>query len=127
MSLHIELASAIAARFSTHLAGPVGRTQDALTVRLTNGVTLTIRYAAHDAYSLQWTDNDVQAGIDTAPLHRELESFPNHLHTAAGTIQADLVTSPTREPSDNIARLIETLIDNPRWGFDGVAGITTST
>lgn len=121
MSLHIELAAAIEKDFGERLAVPVEQKQDALIATLENGLTLTIRYAAPDAYSLRWTYGDTEAGIDTAPLHRDLASFPNHLHDAGGQVHADPVTRPDRAPADNVAQLIHALLDNPMLGIEGEA------
>jgi hypothetical protein len=73
MSLHLELAAMINDGFSSELQGPVECTQDAMVIRLANGVTLTVHYAAPDAYSMRWVHDGRIAGIDTAPLHREFD------------------------------------------------------
>ncbi len=116
MSLHLELGTAIEDAFLDDLDGPVEHRQDALVVRLRNGVTLDVRYAAADAYSLRWVYGDVESGIDTAPLHRELATFPNHFHDAARRIVADPVTRPDAAPEDNLHRLIRALLDDPLLG-----------
>ncbi|NMF91504.1 hypothetical protein, partial [Aromatoleum petrolei] len=87
MSLQIELADYIDRTFSSRLSRPVEHKQDALIVNLENGVTLMVRYAADDAYSLRWSYGDAELGIDTAPLHRELTTFPNHLHDLEGKVR----------------------------------------
>jgi hypothetical protein len=116
MSLHLELGTAIEDAFLDDLDGPVEHRQDAFVVRLRNGVTLDVRYAAADAYSLRWVYGDVESGIDTAPLHRELATFPNHFHDAARRIVADPVTRPDASPEDNLHRLIRALLDDPLLG-----------
>lgn len=121
MSLHIELGAAIEKDFGERLAAPVEQKQDALIATLENGVTLTIRYAAPDAYSLRWTHGDAEAGIDTAPLHRDLATFPNHLHDVDGRVHADPVTRPDRAPAHNVAQLIRALLGNPMLGMDSAA------
>lgn len=113
MSLHLELGSMVEQGFGTQLGSPIEQKQDALIVRLKNGVTLTVRYAAPDAYSLQWTYGDAEAGIDTAPLHHGLASFPNHFHDASGCVAADPITHPGAAPGDNLSRLIRALLDDP--------------
>lgn len=118
MSLHLGLGSAIEAEFANALESPVEHKQDAMMIRLKNGVTLNVRYAAPDAYSMRWTygDGDVEIGIDTAPLHRALATFPNHLHAADGSVTADPVTRPGAAPEDNLKNLVRTLLDNPLLG-----------
>lgn len=117
MSLNFELVSAIEAAFGDDLESPVEQKQDALIVRLKNGVMLDVRFAAADAYSLRWVYGDAESGIDTAPLHRGLASFPNHFHDAAGRILADPVTRPDALPVDNLQNLIRALLDDPMLGI----------
>jgi len=117
MSLHIELAAAVEQAFGQRLARSAEQKQDALVVALDNGVTLTVRYAAPDAYSLRWSYGDAEAGIDTAPLHRELATFPNHLHDANGALRSDPVTGLDRTPADNVVRLVQALLDDPTLGI----------
>ncbi len=117
MSLHIELAGAVDEAFGQRLARPAEQKQDALVIALDNGVTLTVRYAAPDAYSLRWSYGDAEAGIDTAPLHRELATFPNHLHHANGALRPDPVTGPEHAPTDNVVRLVQALLDDPTFGI----------
>lgn len=116
MSLHLELGSTIDAAFGDVLDSPTEQKQDAMIVRLKNGVTLEVRYAAADAYSLRWLYGDAESGIDTAPLHRDLASFPNHMHEASGRIVADPITHPEALPADNLHRLIRALLDDPMLG-----------
>lgn len=116
MSLHLELGSAIEQAFQAGLDGPVEHKQDVLIVRLRNGVTLDVRYAAADAYSLRWVYGDAESGIDTAPVHPGLATFPNHFHDAAGRVVADPVTRPDASPEDNLCSLIQALLDDPMLG-----------
>lgn len=121
MSLHLELGSAIDAAFGDALEAPVEHKQDAMIVRLKNGVTLDVRYASVDAYSLRWLYGDAESGIDTAPLHPELATFPNHFHEAGGHIIADPITRPDASPADNLQKLIRALIDDPMLGVKDLA------
>ena len=121
MSLHLELGLVIEASFEGDLASPVEQKQDAMIVRLKNGVTLEIRYAAADAYSLRWAYGDAESGIDTAPLHRDLATFPNHFHEAGGRVMADPITRPDASPADNLQNLIRALIDDPMLGARDLA------
>lgn len=117
MSLHLELGAAIDADFGDDLESPVEQKQDAMLVRLKNGVTLEVRYAAADAYSLRWVYGDAASGIDTAPVHQGLATFPNHLHDAAGHIVADPITRTDTSPADNLSSLIRALLDDPMLGM----------
>lgn len=119
MSIHLELAALIEEEFSGHLDGPLERRQDALRLRLNNGVQLTIQYADPLAYSLRWEYKGLQAGIDTAPLHEGLATFPHHYHGVDGQVLADPVTSPERPPADNLRRLLAALAASPVLGMEG--------
>ena len=117
MSHHLELGAVIDAVFRNDLDSPVEQKQDAMIVHLKNGVTLDVRYAAADAYSLRWVYGDAESGIDTAPLHQGLASYPNHMHEAGGRIIADTITHPDASPQDNLQKLIRALLDNPMLGI----------
>lgn len=120
MSLHLELGTAIEHTFPDDLEGAVEHRQDILIVRLKNGVTLEVRYAAADAYSLRWVYGESESAIDTAPLHRDLATFPHHFHDAAGRIVADPLTRPDATPEDNLHRLIRALLDDPMLGVKAI-------
>ena len=117
MSQHLELGAIIDEAFGDNLDSPVEQTQDAMIVHLKNGVTLNVRYATPDAYSLRWVYGDATSGIDTAPLHPGLATFPNHLHDAAGHIVADPITRADTSPADNLSCLIRALLDDPMLGI----------
>lgn len=116
MSLHIELRDALEQRLAHRLREPIRQTQDALMLPLANGITLTVRYAAPDAYSMRWTTPAGDMGIDTAPFHRGLATFPNHLHRPDGTAVADPLTAPDRLPAENLQRVVEALVADPMLG-----------
>lgn len=116
MSLHLELADLVAHEFQPRLARPPEHRQDALLIELDNGVSLVVRYAAPDAYSLRWTLDEAELGIDTAPLHRELSTFPNHLHDASGRTLPDPLTKPDDPPGENLLRVIRALLADPTLG-----------
>ncbi|MHB1216065.1 MAG: hypothetical protein ACYCY9_13880 [Thiobacillus sp.] len=121
MSIHLELGSVIEHVFANDLDAPVEQKQDAMIIHLKNGVTLTVCYAAPDTYSLRWAYGDAVSGIDTAPLHRELATFPNHFHDAGGHVVADPVTRPDASPEENLHTLIRALIDDPMLGARDIA------
>jgi hypothetical protein len=116
MSLHLELGAAIETGFGADLDGPVEHKQDALLIRLKNGVSLEVRYAAADTYSLRWMAGDAQCAIDTAPLHHGLATFPNHFHDAEGRVLADPVTQAGAPAQDNLHKLVRALLDDPLLG-----------
>ncbi len=113
MTRHIELKDAIDRDFADHMAAPTQLAQDALVVRLTNGVVLELRYAGPDEYAFNWQWGDARLRIDTAPLYAGLATFPNHLHDANGTVRADPITRPDRDAWDNTRLLLEALSADP--------------
>lgn len=121
MSLHLALGAAVETTYGEDLLAPVEHKQDAMIIHLKNGVRMNVRYAAADAYSLRWTYGEAESGIDTAPLHRELASFPNHFHQASGQVVADPLTRIDATPEDNLRRLLRALLDDPMLGNKDVA------
>ncbi|WP_297358700.1 hypothetical protein [Thauera sp.] len=118
MSLHTELLDYVEREHAGALLTPAQLSQDALTLVLKNGVVLTVRYAAADAYSLRWRTSlhadGVELGIDTAPTHPQLATTPNHLHRADGSVVADPLTRIGRSPQENLARMLEALSRDPQ-------------
>lgn len=41
---------------------------------------MDIRYPVDSKYSFHWQRNDEMIRIDTAPHHRQLSTFPRHMH-----------------------------------------------
>ncbi|MDP3872551.1 MAG: hypothetical protein Q8Q80_07800 [Methyloversatilis sp.] len=110
MNIHIELHAALVATESPHFSAPPRLTQDALELFLADGTTMQVRYAARDAYSFRWQSAGLTGGIDTAPLHRHLSSWPNHLHLADGSAVADPLTRIDAEPLHNLLAVIGSLL-----------------
>jgi hypothetical protein len=111
MNLHAQLAEAAVEQFGERLTASPVLSQDALTLMLDTGTTLQVRFANAGEYSLRWRHGDAELGIDTAPLHAGLATFPNHLHVADGEVRADPVTRPGRAPWDNLQALLVMLLD----------------
>ena len=113
MSLHLDLAAAIEEQFGEHLEAPVDVKLDALIARLDNGAVLEARIAAPDAYAIAWAWGEAELRIDTAPLHTDLATYPNHLHAADGTLRADPLTHCGGAPIDNLTRVIHAILQDP--------------
>ena len=116
-NLHPRLAEFVEREQAGLLAVPPQLTQDALMLVLKNGVVLTVRHAGLAGYSLRWRTGlgpeAVELGIDTAPLHPQLASFPNHLHAADGRIVADPLTRPQATPEQNLLAVLQALAVDP--------------
>lgn len=106
---HLAMRDRIQADCGAHLAGEPQLTQDALVIRLANGVTLTVHAASADEYSFAWqggTGDSAQERIDTAPAHGHLAV---HRHGTDGRIVPDALTVPARDPGDNLCALVREL------------------
>lgn len=113
MSLHLELQAHIQSHYADRLDGDTQIKQDALIALFDTGLALELRYLNPNEYSIQWAWGDAELRIDTAPLHKELPSFPNHLHDADAKLQADTLTVPGRAPWDNVRQLLDRLLQDP--------------
>lgn len=107
---HLLLREHIEECFSGQLAGGVELTQDALLVRLCNGIVLTAYVAAADEYAFVWQRGDdaaTQQRIDTAPVH---PGMVVHRHLDTGRVVADTITDPAAAPADNLGALLAQLL-----------------
>lgn len=120
MNLHPTILEHVEREHGDALAVPPQLNQDALTIVLRNGVMLTVRYAAPDAYSLRWRTglgtDAAELGIDTAPTHPQLATAPNHLHRADGSVVADPLTRVDASPEANVSALVAALASDPLLG-----------
>jgi hypothetical protein len=113
MTLHLELAARIDETYGERLEGPTEVKLDALIVRLDNGVTLEARIAAPNAYAIAWAWGEAELRIDTAPIHKDLVTFPNHLHAADGSLHHDPLTRCGAAPWDNLRAVIDSVLQDP--------------
>lgn len=111
--LHLELEQQIAAHYADRLQSPVQVAQDALLLRLINGVAVELRFADIDAYAFTWQWGEAVQRIDTAPVHRDLVTAPHHWHDAGDKLRADPLTDPTRDAWDNTRAVIDALLVDP--------------
>jgi len=110
--IHSILKDAIEVEFAQALES-AELCRDALLVRLRNDVTIELRFADATEYAINWQWGDVQLRIDTAPMHPELTTFPNHLHDSDGELRTDRITRPGNAPWDNVRVLIAALLEDP--------------
>lgn len=109
----MTLKDAIERRYADALTEPVQVRQDALLLALHNGVAMELRFGAAHEYAIAWRWGDAELRIDTAPLHPQLATFPNHLHDAEGKACADPLTNPLREPWHNVRTVIDAVWVSP--------------
>ncbi len=111
--LHLALKAEIASRYASALQTEPVLSQDALTIFFLNGLVVEIRYLNINEYSIQWLWNEMLLRIDTAPIHPELASFPQHFHGINNSINPDSLTSPGQDPWLNVHTVLDALLDNP--------------
>lgn len=113
MTLHLELKEQLEAAYPARLDGGVRLTQDALQAAFDNGVTLEVRYLNPAEYTLAWSWGDAELRVDTAPVHKGLGTYPNHLHDDDGQVLEDPLTRPGAPPWDNLKAVADALLENP--------------
>jgi hypothetical protein len=113
MNLHLELQAQIEKHYAGQLDGATQLKQDALIALFDSGLAVELRYFNAHEYSIQWAWGDAELRIDTAPLHKELPTFPNHLHNADDQLRPDPLTVPGKEPWDNVRQLVDRLLQDP--------------
>ncbi|WP_395071183.1 hypothetical protein [Paraburkholderia silvatlantica] len=116
--LHIELKKQIETAFDATQVASVTLCRDALELSLANGVELTLRIADPGEYAMNWRWGEAAMGIDTAPVHPTLGTFPNHLHTPDGRTVDDPLSEAGVAPWHNVRTLIARLLAQPLLGFD---------
>jgi hypothetical protein len=99
--------------FGERLSGAPALAQDALTAKFDTGLMLELRFAGSGEYSIRWLIGGQSLGIDTAPLHPSLATFPNHLHGTDGAPRPDPLTHPGREPWDNVRAVVVRVLEDP--------------
>lgn len=113
MSLHWDLKPLLDERYGAVLAGPCELKQDALVLGFENGLEMELRIASAHDYSFHWLWGEAELRIDTAPLHGELATAPNHLHDADGTVRPDPLTRPGAAAWDNVRAVLDAVRDDP--------------
>lgn len=113
MSLHPTFAEQIAARYADALQEPPRPTHDALLLVFTNGLAVELRIANADEYAIRWRWGDAELCIDTAPLHRNLATYPHHLHDLEGIVRPDPLTTPGADPWQNVQAVLDAILQDP--------------
>lgn len=64
---------------------------------------MDIRYPVDSKYSFHWQRNDEMIRIDTAPHHRQLSTFPRHMHIGnEDNVVEDSVTEIDNTIEENV-------------------------
>lgn len=107
-----ELKECLQALYAEHLDGEILVAQDAVSLRLDNGVALELRVLSANEYAFGWLWGEAALCIDTAPAG----CAPSHLHGPDGHVLPDPVTVPGRDPLSNVQALIDAILRDPMLG-----------
>lgn len=113
MNLLADILARLIDEFGERLARAPELAQDALIAHFDTGVLVELRFAASGEYSIRWHFEGMSLGIDTAPVHQALATYPHHLHGADGAVHPDPLTDPARAPWDNVRVVVARLLDDP--------------
>lgn len=78
---------------------------DGLVLTIKDNSILEVRYPKPEEYSFNWVHHQKGFRIDTAPGHRDLGTFPNHLHQGNEVIP-DPVTAIGNSPTENLGEVL---------------------
>lgn len=102
----VKLANDINTEFKSILKAPAEVKSDGLLIKLNDGSLLELHYPNKKEYSFNFLRNEKLFIIDTAPIHNELEIFPNHIHDFEGKLIKDEITNINNEPVENIKNFL---------------------
>ena len=105
-SIHERLIEVLNGELASFLEGEPQFLYDAVKVNLKEGVELHIIYPTKEEYMFSWERDGVTCRIDTAPLHKELDTTPNHFHSG-GEVKNDELTSLSNSPEENLKSVLE--------------------
>lgn len=116
ISIHLMLQQHIETHYAARLAEPVRLAQDALLLSFDSGVLLEVRYANAHEYAISWRWGEAEQRIDTAPVHPDCASVPQHWHDDNGLLRSDPITVAGAPCWPNLRRLIDALLVDPMCG-----------
>lgn len=102
----VELADKINREFKSILKTPAEVKSDGLLLKLNDGSRLELHYPDKKEYSFNFLRNEKLFIIDTAPIHSELQTYPNHIHDFEGKLIKDGITDVKNEPIKNIENFL---------------------
>lgn len=111
--VHAMLEEQVAEHYAHRLSAPVRCAQDALLLFFDSGLVVEARYFSADEYAIAWCWGEAELRIDTAPVHPECATYPQHLHDDGGQLRADPLTRPGTPCWTNFSRLIDALLLDP--------------
>ena len=108
-SIHERLVDILTGDLSSHLEGEPEFLYDGIKANIKTGIKLQIIYPENNEYMFAWEKDTVQYRIDTAPLHKELKTSPNHFHSG-GEVKNDDLTGIKKSPEENLKSVIEFIV-----------------
>lgn len=105
-SIHEKLVELLGDELSSFIEGEPQFLYDGVKAKLKAGPDLQIIYPTEEEYLFSWEQDGLELKIDTAPLHKELPTFPNHFHRG-NEIEADTITSVKNSPEENLKKVIQ--------------------
>ncbi len=109
--LHAALCDALEQKFAGRLGGPIELLQDALRFVLESGLEVTARFAADDAWSIEWRNGDALARIDTAPTNANEGHGTPHYHDAQGGLHLETPCDACGLAEDVIVSVVTYLLE----------------
>nr|MDO8044382.1 DUF6516 family protein [Candidatus Baldrarchaeota archaeon] len=83
-----------------------------LRILLDDGSFIEIRYPTVREYSLHWQKGSRIIRIDTAPHHRNLKSFPRHIHfKSEDNVIEDNITDLKSSPIENTKKFLNFILE----------------
>ena len=98
----VMLADGINSKFGDILKSAAEVKSDGLLLQFKDGSRLELHYPNKKEYSFNFLKGGKTFIIDTAPIHNELETFPNHIHNFDGKLTKDEITGINNEPVKNV-------------------------
>ena len=108
-SIHERLVEILNGELSSYLEGAPEFLYDGIKATTKTGIKLQIIYPGTDEYMFAWDKDALPYRIDTAPVHMELDTAPNHFHVG-DEVKNDELTSPKNSPEDNLKSVIKFIV-----------------
>jgi hypothetical protein len=116
ISVHLMLQERLEEAYGNRMSEPVRLAQDALLLAFDTGLMMEIRYFGSEEFCINWTWGEAELRMDTAPLHKDLPSYPLHVHRDDGTVVAAPSGMADADPWTALSRLLDVLLVDPLFG-----------
>jgi hypothetical protein len=113
MSVHKLLKEKLEQRYADRMNEAPRLAQDALILSFDTGLLMEVRYYSGEEYSIEWSWNEIQLRIDTAPVHVNQVNFRDHLHGVNGALRTYAAAQAGTDCWENFSSLLDILLKNP--------------